>query len=686
MPRASRPAFLRLVHSASETIVAPPSAVNAGQAQDIFFPSARPNTLIFLAWEKASPDDLLDVFELSKPTAIFDLRPAPRFDLGSINRKRFFEITSHNKCEYIDLLGRMEVADNVGNALLNPALVAAQVESFTSKLTVPNCGPFVFLHDDDFFDDDYVSAFAKALPNIGSEWQVYRPLSSARGSPPNDQSTTRSVAEQGDVTPIVRRAIFISHATPEDNSFVAWLSSKLMAAGYDVWCDLSDLSGGDGFWSRIEEVIRVRAAKVLFVHSDKVKDKVGTRKEVYLALKVGERNRIPRFVIPMRIDATPFDDTMIELIDIQSVDCRSDWLIGLKSVLLILQRDNVPRAGTFKAEQFSNLVAGIGRPVVPLVKSDERLSSNWLPIFSFPARVKFFSCAGIASNELPGIATRLSVPAIAFYTHLATTADAEKLADALKGIGLGEIRLGERAALSWTDFAMAKWGDLPTVRIGEARRYSVSLLNRAWALFMDAHRMSVGFLANERLFWYFADQRFAKNEVRFTNHSGQSIRRQLVGFSQKRKVFWHFGVHARCLSAAETTYFSLSPHVTFSVDGKTPLASKAHLHSLRRSFCRSWWNNRWRDLLQAFVSALASGEDHLELDVGSDVPMRVSAVLAEFVCPVALAGAEEPEQTNELMADDYIKDEWEEEEEAETDDEMVDLVPSVPQGNDHADE
>jgi len=35
-----------------------------------------------------------------------------------------------------------------------------------------------------------------------------------------------------------RTAVFISHATPEDNHFVRWLGAKLTAMGYEVWADV----------------------------------------------------------------------------------------------------------------------------------------------------------------------------------------------------------------------------------------------------------------------------------------------------------------------------------------------------------------------------------------------------------------------------------------------------------------
>lgn len=41
-----------------------------------------------------------------------------------------------------------------------------------------------------------------------------------------------------------RRMLFLSHATPEDNSFARWLALQLANEGYPVWCDLTKPLGG----------------------------------------------------------------------------------------------------------------------------------------------------------------------------------------------------------------------------------------------------------------------------------------------------------------------------------------------------------------------------------------------------------------------------------------------------------
>ena len=47
----------------------------------------------------------------------------------------------------------------------------------------------------------------------------------------------------------MKDTIFISHATPTDNIFAAWLATKLELCGYKVWVDLNDLAPSVDFWN-----------------------------------------------------------------------------------------------------------------------------------------------------------------------------------------------------------------------------------------------------------------------------------------------------------------------------------------------------------------------------------------------------------------------------------------------------
>lgn len=80
-----------------------------------------------------------------------------------------------------------------------------------------------------------------------------------------------------------RRVLFLSHATPEDNGFAGWLASQLAIAGYEVWCDVTALLGGERFWSDIEEAIDQATFRFLFVSTLKGNTKPGALRELNLA-------------------------------------------------------------------------------------------------------------------------------------------------------------------------------------------------------------------------------------------------------------------------------------------------------------------------------------------------------------------------------------------------------------------
>lgn len=650
MAKRATPNFLKLVHSHQ-----PEPSVTAGagpttSTQESFLPSDKASSLIFLAWGKVTFDDILDVFELTRPKMILDMRVAPRFDLGQLNRRQFFSFLKQYDCQYVDLLGRIGVA-SLSDALANPKLIAAHASQFTGALTPPHTGPLVFLHDEDVVDDDYLTSLSRALQSGAGPWQVYKPTVAV--------SLAQASTSGSDVLPLTRSVVFISHATPEDNDFTLWLSGKLNAAGYEVWSDLTHLQGGDGFWGDIEEIIRVRAAKVLFVHSAKVAIKKGTRKEVFLGLKVGERTGLPRFVVPLRIDATRFDDTFIELIDVQSIDFRADWLSGLQSVLNLLQRDGVPRTAGFRADQFGEMMAGHKRPPICLVRAPETMISNILAITTPPPVVNFFNVAGIQTNKLREVVKDLSVPAFDHLALLATWATGEKLQKAFDDLNRGDTKVSLRSAVSLKDFLQAKYGDLPEWKRSDARNKTSAMLRSAWWHHALSRGGMAGPLANDRYFTFFQDSYLPENKVHFADYSGRMVRRQLVGFSKKRRVFWHFGAQARSVLEGDQLSYSLTPHVTFSADGKKPLDSKSQLHSLRRSFCRSWWNDRWRDLMQGFVCAI-SDQNEIHINVGAAEPFRVSARFLEFRSPISpSADGVAPMASTEVSEE--VADQWDDE-------------------------
>jgi len=81
----------------------------------------------------------------------------------------------------------------------------------------------------------------------------------------------------------MKNKIFISHANPEDNDQARWLSLQLMTLGYEVWCDVFNLKGGEKFWKEIENEIRNNTCKFLYVLTKYSNQREGCLNELSIA-------------------------------------------------------------------------------------------------------------------------------------------------------------------------------------------------------------------------------------------------------------------------------------------------------------------------------------------------------------------------------------------------------------------
>ena len=144
-----------------------------------------------------------------------------------------------------------------------------------------------------------------------------------------------------------RDTIFISHASPDDNEFVRWLGGELTSRGYAVWADVFHLKGGTPFWTAIEDALRKRAIKVIFVVSRGSVDpaRSGVRNELSVADGLRKSLKDPGFIVPMRIDDTPFDELPIQVHQLNTLDFSADRNDRLPDLLDTLEVAMVPRNG-----------------------------------------------------------------------------------------------------------------------------------------------------------------------------------------------------------------------------------------------------------------------------------------------------------------------------------------------------
>jgi hypothetical protein len=75
--------------------------------------------------------------------------------------------------------------------------------------------------------------------------------------------------------------------------------------------------------------------------------------------------------------------------------------------------------------------------------------------------------------------------------------------------------------------------------------------------------------------------------------------------------------------------------VVFTNDGTTIWESKKKLASARRSQCKSWWNDEWRDRTLAAAMHLCDGDDKITIHLGTKASLTIPPLPLPFCSPVS---------------------------------------------------
>jgi hypothetical protein len=433
-----------------------------------------------------------------------------------------------------------------------------------------------------------------------------------------------------------RRALFISHASPEDNSFTIWLGAKLAAAGYEVWADVLRLTGGDDWQRKLEDALRNRACKVLLAANQKSVEKQGVRNEIQIASDVAKKISDKRFIIPLKLG--PFDAPFL-IAHAQYIDFSHGWSSGLHELMSALQDEyKIPLSSEPSTAIWSSLQAMHGRK---LEQRPEQLVSNWLRVRKLPEEIHYYRNAELRSNDLA-----LSFPNVP-YGEGVLTCEQHPIAGASKTL------LSDALGVGWPELGISNT---------EMRKMFTRLANGGMESFLKSKGLHFFEMANGQLAWWFGGD---LPDTRLTfDWGGVEGSRVLRGASEKRKVQWHLGITPQFRTSLQP-YFKVRTRLLFSEDGKTALPGK-RTHRMRRSFAKAWRNARWRDMLLAFLFWLSDGESLIRLPLAAEADIKVELPPLMFVSPVSVSEGEEDvtddDETVEGFTEDDDEDDLDEEE------------------------
>ena len=426
-----------------------------------------------------------------------------------------------------------------------------------------------------------------------------------------------------------RRLIFISHANPEDNEFASWLGTRLTAAGYEAWSDLLKLLGGDKFWLDIGDAIKKEAIVVIVVLSRAAYQKDGVLNEIALAVNTGRQLGKQRFIIPIRLDDLPFSDFPEQLIRLNAIDFSPNWADGFSKLLKALEDTQVPQSTRQLGEAFRVWQEFRLRQSASISDTSEPLLSNWFQISSLPSHINFVRF-NASQTDVALAFSKFQSPSTQYQRLAASFADAATLQAEVPS----NIPLEHAYRVPLMQFLGGHETNGPQIPWWVAQNMIGGLLRQAWEQYAANRGLSLCDFSHGKA-WFVPLDWIQGNIGTFHDEKGKRRRRRLVGRSETRQIYWHFAVSGT-VSIANPRHFALRPHVVFTQDGKTPLESKARAARLRKGFCKNWWNDRWRDLLRAFVSVLADGKEDFSISLGGDAVALIAASPISFDIPLSI--------------------------------------------------
>lgn len=405
-----------------------------------------------------------------------------------------------------------------------------------------------------------------------------------------------------------KQKIFISHATPEDNLFSAWLSSKLALMGYDVWCDLDSLKGGEDWWAEIETVIRNEAAKFLFVLSKTSITKSGALKE----LSIADALRIKEFIIPLRIDDVSYSLLPAEIIRINSLDFSSNWKSGLDKLVAKFTEDEIPHSNKANLQLIDSIKQSLRNQHKSILSKNETYWSNWFEL-TLPKDIYIYTPNHFSSINLENF----EYSAKAEKDYVITFACPNCFKKISPSNVFKKINVEDFLSSSTHTIHQAK------IDIKETNRKVIELLNQSLQFFMKQKGLKEYVMSNTEAFYVPIIDKFPK--ISISKYGRKSI--QLAGKSQEFN--WHFAIEGSAFLRPLRAY-TIGYHVVFTKD--KILADTSIQHSRRRALSRSWYNKKWRDLLLGIMLWLSDeeGAEHLSIKVCEHNEIRLNISPLKF--------------------------------------------------------
>ncbi len=158
-----------------------------------------------------------------------------------------------------------------------------------------------------------------------------------------------------------------------------------------------------------------------------------------------------------------------------------------------------------------------------------------------------------------------------------------------------------------------------------------------------------------RIGWFFPDG-LVDGPVKFVLPDGRRVSRVVSGKFKDRR--WHLCLVARPM-LWPAPILRVHANMALSLDGQTPLPG-TQTQRVRMRLTKSWWNDKWRDLLLAGMNWIARGEPMISIAAGDEkfgvASLPLSMETAKSYRASEARSSEEDER-GEIVLDDELDEE-----------------------------
>ncbi len=403
--------------------------------------------------------------------------------------------------------------------------------------------------------------------------------------------------------------LFISYAT-EDWPLAEWLTRRLTAEGYRVWCDRFQLLGGESYPRDIDQAIKTGAFRVLALLSKASLAKPNPRKERTLALNLGKERKVD-FLIPLNVDGLRATELDWMTNDLTFISFHPSWAEGLRQLLEKLRSIDAPRRlGNGRQVAIESFL-----PAAVVSNNPEALFTNHLRFLQVPSDIRRFTL----SKPMTPLEQQVVTEGWAYHAVSPTTIFA---LTAPPGYLLGADRVTLDGRIPWRSNPTAD--GIGTGNLVSSLLYKsvlVEYLRRGLRPSPD-HALAYfppGLLESDKLFFSTYDG--SRTWVLVTGERmyrrGGEVRRYRYYLSPRLRV-------RRDIAPDFMLQIRPGLYLTDLAGRELPARTR---NSRRKQLCRSWWNHEWLNRHFALVGFLSDRKESVTMGEAPEEQIVLAAQL-----------------------------------------------------------